>query len=62
VAEVFGDRARYQLVLADLDSTRREFVIKHDVTQEAYISHLPRRRAAQPADSRGRPARVRSVT
>lgn len=42
VAEVLGDRARFQVVLDGLDRTRHEFLIRHDLTGEAYISHLPR--------------------
>jgi hypothetical protein len=41
VAEVFGDRARFGLVLDDLDRTKYEFLIRHDLTGEAYISSLP---------------------
>jgi hypothetical protein len=41
VAEVFGDRQRFQLVLADLDKYAYEFVVYHDRTGEAYITHLP---------------------
>jgi hypothetical protein len=41
VAEVFGDRARFREVLASLDQTKHEFLIRHDRTGEAYISHLP---------------------
>lgn len=46
VAEVLGDRVRFRDVLASLDQTRYEFLIRHDLTGESYISHLPRRRAA----------------
>lgn len=41
VAEVLGDRARFDMVLRGLDKTRHEFLIRHDLTGEAYISHLP---------------------
>lgn len=53
VAEVFGDRKRFVLVLADLDRRKREFVIKSELTGETYISHLPGPRADRPV---GRPA------
>lgn len=42
VAEVLGDRARFQIVLDDLDRTKHEFLIRHDRTGESYISHLPK--------------------
>lgn len=42
VAEVLGDRNRFREVLNGLDRSRHEFVIRHDLTGEAYISHLPR--------------------
>lgn len=42
VAEVFGDRALYTQVLQSLRRDRHEFVIKHELTGNAYISHLPR--------------------
>jgi len=41
VAEVFGDRQRFREVLKDLDSMRYEFLIRHDRSGAAYISHLP---------------------
>jgi hypothetical protein len=47
VAEVLGDRNRFKTVLDDLDRMRYEFVIRHDRTGEAYISHLPRPRAGR---------------
>lgn len=42
VAEVLGDRARFRLVLDQLDRTRHEFLLRHDRSGESYISHLPR--------------------
>lgn len=42
VAEVLGDRVRFGLVLDDLDRTKYEFLLMHDLTGEAYISNLPR--------------------
>lgn len=41
VAEVFGDRARYRIVLEDLDRHKREFLLHHDLTGESYITALP---------------------
>lgn len=41
LAEIFGDRTRFTSVLDDLDRTKHEFVIRHDLTGEAYISNLP---------------------
>ena len=41
VAEVLGDRARFQVVLDSLDRTKHEFLIRHDRSGESYISHLP---------------------
>ncbi len=41
IAEVFGDRARFQVVLEELDPSKHEFLIRHERTGEAYISHLP---------------------
>lgn len=41
VAEVLGDRAYFRGVLHGLNRDRHEFVIRHERTGEAYISHLP---------------------
>lgn len=41
VAEVFGDRKRYMAALMDLDSFKREFLIKSDILDLSFISHLP---------------------
>jgi hypothetical protein len=46
VSEVLGNRALYRDVLDGLDRTKHEFLIKHDLTGQAYISHLPRPRSA----------------
>lgn len=42
VAEVFGDRARFMQILDSLDRTKHEFLFRHDLSGEAYISHLPK--------------------
>lgn len=60
VAEVLGDRAKYSAVLDSLDRTRHEFLMRHDRSGEAYISHIPKPRRRRPADSRTRPAGVPS--
>lgn len=58
VAEVFGDRAKYMQVLADLDKSKHEFLMRHDRSGLTFISHLPpparrrqpkRREVSQPA-------------
>jgi hypothetical protein len=41
IAEVFGDRKRYMAALMSLDSYKREFLIKSDILDMAFISHLP---------------------
>lgn len=41
VAQICGDKKHYMEVLADLDREKREFVLVHTLTREAYISHLP---------------------
>jgi len=53
VAEVFGDRKRFAAVMDTLDRTRHEFLIRHDLTGEAYISSLPSPRA-RPVSRHGR--------
>lgn len=55
IAEVFGDRAHYREVLKDLDRWKYEFLIRHDRSDQAYISHLP-----APALSRAGRGSVRS--
>ncbi len=57
VAEVLGDRRRFAAVLDSLDRTKHEFLIRHDLTGEAYITHLPRPRRTV---SRSRTQGVRS--
>lgn len=41
VAEVLGDRRRFGVLLDTLDRSKHEFIIRHDLTGETYISHLP---------------------
>lgn len=41
VAEVLGDRAYFQWVLDNLDREAYEFVIKHELTGQVFISSLP---------------------
>jgi len=41
VAEVLGDRRRFAAALDQLDRRKHEFIIRHDLTGETYISHLP---------------------
>lgn len=41
VAEVLGDRARFRVALDQLDRTQHEFLIRHDLSGETYVSHLP---------------------
>jgi hypothetical protein len=66
IAEVLGDRARFMAALADgqLDRTRHEFLIKHELTGEVYVSHLPAPRrpsAGRRTDTRAGGRRVRSA-
>lgn len=42
VAEILGDRSRFMAILDSLDRTKHEFLIRHDLTGETYISHLPK--------------------
>lgn len=44
IAEIFGDRARFQLVLDQLNPEKHEFLIRHERSGRAYISHLPKPR------------------
>jgi hypothetical protein len=48
VAEVLGNRAYFQWVLANLNRERYEFVIKHELTGQCYISSLPAVRPTLP--------------
>lgn len=41
VAQILGDKRHYRDVLADLNREKREFVLVHNLTREAYISHIP---------------------
>lgn len=61
VAEVLGNRVRFREVLDGLDRTKHEFLIRHDLTGESYISHLPARRMTKrpevsPQSARGVPS------
>lgn len=60
VAEVLGDRRRFAAVLDHLDRSKHEFIIRHDLTGETYISHLPKpRRAVSPRTRTDVPSRRR---
>jgi hypothetical protein len=48
VAEVLGDRLYYREVLKSLDREARQFVIKRELTGEAFISSLPATRPTLP--------------
>lgn len=51
VAQILGDKKHYREVLMDLDSEKREFILVHNRSREAYISHIPgpkKKRAAAP--------------
>jgi hypothetical protein len=41
VAQALGDKKHYVAVLMDLDREKREFLLTHNLTREAYISHIP---------------------
>ncbi len=41
VAQILGDKRHYRDVLMDLDREKREFVLVHNLSREAYISHIP---------------------
>lgn len=41
IAEILGDRRHYIEVLNSLDASKREFLMVHSLTGEAYISHIP---------------------
>ena len=41
VAQILGDKRHYREVLQDLDREKREFLLLHNLTREAYISHIP---------------------
>jgi hypothetical protein len=43
VAQALGDKKHYRDVLMDLDRSKREFLLTHNLTREAYISHIPDR-------------------
>lgn len=59
VAEVLGDRQRFRFALDLLDRTKHEFLIRHDLTGETYVTHLPKPRRTPV--SRGRGTAVRSA-
>lgn len=44
VSQILGDKRHYREVLADLDREKREFILVHNLTREAYISHIPGRK------------------
>lgn len=48
IAEVFGNRAYYRDVLESLDREKHQFVIKRELTGEAFISSLPSVRPTLP--------------
>lgn len=41
MAQILGEKRHYRDVLMDLDREKREFVLVHNLTREAYISHIP---------------------
>lgn len=41
LAQILGDKKHFRDVLMDLDREKREFVLVHNLTREAYISHIP---------------------
>ena len=41
MAQILGDKKHYREVLMDLDREKREFVLVHNLSREAYISHIP---------------------
>jgi hypothetical protein len=54
MAQILGEKKHYRDVLMDLDREKREFVLVHNLTREAYISHIPdlrkRKRTAPKTD------------
>jgi hypothetical protein len=42
MAQVAGDKNYYRTVLPTLDRTKREFLLVHNLTNERYISHIPK--------------------
>ncbi len=54
VAEILGNRKYYRDVLESLDREKRQFVIKRELTGEAFISSLPGTRPVLP-DSKDQP-------
>lgn len=43
MAQVAGNKLYYRRVLGELDRTKYEFLLVHNLSGEAYISHLPKR-------------------
>lgn len=41
MAQILGEKKHYTEVLMDLDREKREFVLVHNLSREAYISHIP---------------------
>lgn len=41
VAQILGNKRYFSRVLMSLDRTKREFLLVHNLTGEAYISHIP---------------------
>lgn len=52
VAEVFGHRQYYREVLQDLDRSKYEFLIKHELSGRSYISSLPGKLPSLPQQRR----------
>lgn len=42
MAQIFGNKLYYKEVLLSLDRTKREFLLVHNLTNERYISHIPK--------------------
>lgn len=47
MAQILGDKRHYRDVLMDLDRERREFVLVHNLSREAYISHIPGKKSPE---------------
>lgn len=47
MAQILGDKRHYKEVLMDLDREKREFVLVHNLSREAYISHIPGKKSPQ---------------
>lgn len=58
MAQILGEKKHYREVLLDLDREKREFVLVHNLTREAYISHIPdlrKRRKTAPKSDQNEP-------